>query len=49
MQEEAAQELDSVKRHDARLIAVRIVAPPESDVLFIESQQAMIEMATRCV
>ncbi len=42
VQKEAPQELASMERHNARLVAVRIVAPTKRDAFSIESQQAMI-------
>ena len=42
MEEEAAQELGGVERHDAQLAAVGIVLPSEGDALAIEAKQAVI-------
>lgn len=42
VKEEAAQELDRVECHDARLVAMRIIAPAEADALSIEVKQTMI-------
>jgi hypothetical protein len=38
VQEEPAQELNRLQGHGARLIAVRVVAPTESDALSVKSQ-----------
>ena len=42
MEEEAAQELRSVERHDALLSAVSIILPSEGDPFTIEAEQAMV-------
>lgn len=42
MLSEASQEVGCGESHDALLIAVRIISPPERDPVTVESQQAMI-------
>lgn len=42
VQEEAAQELGGVERHDARPAAVGIIAPAEADLPAIEGGEAMV-------
>jgi len=42
VQEEAAQELDRVEGHDARLAAVSIIPPSEADRLSVEGQEPMV-------
>jgi len=42
VQEETAQELDRIKRHDAWFVTVRIIAPAEGDALAIKTKQTVI-------
>jgi len=42
VQEEAAQELYGVERHETLLAAMGIVAPAETYLLSVEGQQAMV-------
>ena len=42
VEEEAAQELGGLERHDALLAAVGIVLPAKADALSVEGQQAVI-------